>query len=231
MRPAAFEGGRLLEQQGGDRGPRSGATPSKKKRVAEGHDMACGRISPRSPRPPCAPRSPGSVDAERARYVVSRFDRWRGSPPRGARRLRQHVGMELLALGQEGLQQRDADAPPRLRIMLNSAEAEPAFSASMPAVATAESGAKYERLADGTHDVGPEAADRPRNRCVISMFMKLEAANRAKPTPIDVAARRSAASAAAPAGSAQAAAARSRPAPCRSVRNCSPECARDRPAG
>ena len=32
-------------------------------------------------------------------------------------------------------------APPRLRIMLNSAEAEPAFSASMPAVATAESGA------------------------------------------------------------------------------------------
>src|SRR5712691_10124796 len=32
-------------------------------------------------------------------------------------------------------------APPRLRIMLNRPEAEPAFSASMPDVATAESGA------------------------------------------------------------------------------------------
>jgi hypothetical protein len=47
-------------------------------------------------------------------------------------------------------------APPRLRIMLNSAEAEPAFSGSMPAVATADSGAKHQRLADGADDVGPE---------------------------------------------------------------------------
>ena len=33
-------------------------------------------------------------------------------------------------------------APPRFRIMLNSPEAEPAFSASMPAVAMAESGVR-----------------------------------------------------------------------------------------
>ena len=49
--------------------------------------------------------------------------------------------MELLALGEEGLQAAMPMAPPRLRIMLKSAEAEPAFAASMPAVATADSGA------------------------------------------------------------------------------------------
>jgi len=60
-------------------------------------------------------------------------------------RLRQYVGMILLALGQERLQQAMPTAPPRLRVMLNSPDADPAFSASMPEVATAESGANNQR--------------------------------------------------------------------------------------
>ena len=55
-------------------------------------------------------------------------------------RIHQHVGMELLALGDQGLQVAMPMAPPRLRVMLNRPEAEPAFSASMPALATTDSG-------------------------------------------------------------------------------------------
>ena len=56
-------------------------------------------------------------------------------------RLRQDVGMILLALGRSVCSAAMPMAPPRFRIMLNSADADPAFSASIPAVATAESGA------------------------------------------------------------------------------------------
>ena len=74
-------------------------------------------------------------------------------------------------------------APPRLRITLNRAEAEPAFSPSIPAVATAESGAKQRawpraRTTFGHRSCGAAVS------LVMWMFMKLLAANKAKPAAI-----------------------------------------------
>ena len=67
--------------------------------------------------------------------------------------------------------------------MLNSAEAEPAFSFSMPAVATAESGANTRAWPKARTMFGQSNWSAAVS-AVMWMFMKLLAANSAKPTPI-----------------------------------------------
>jgi hypothetical protein len=78
-------------------------------------------------------------------------------------RLGQHVGMNCSRLVRKVCSTAMPIAPPRLRIMLNSAEAEPAFSLDAGG-GDAESGANAQRLADRADHVGPEQLIGPDSR-------------------------------------------------------------------
>ena len=135
----------------------------------------------------------------------------------------------LLALGQQCLQQGDTDGAAEVPHHVEQARCRTGVLRLDTAVATAESG-RAPRLADGVNHVRPEQLIGAVIRGHVDIH-EVERWRTAQSRHRSRGGDRSASSAGAPAGSIPVGAVRSRPAPYRSARHCSPGSVTGRPAG